>query len=81
MAGASRAVQLGLLRPGQRSPTSSTTPPKPPSWPPPARSGARTHNGLGMLIHQAAAAFTLWTGQPAPLDAMRQGALQAIAAR
>ena len=24
-----------------------------------------------MLLHQGAAAFTLWTGQPAPLDVMR----------
>jgi len=24
-----------------------------------------------MLVHQAAAAFTLWTGLPAPVDAMR----------
>ena len=23
-----------------------------------------------MLLHQGAAAFTLWTGQPAPLDVM-----------
>jgi shikimate dehydrogenase len=28
-------------------------------------------NGLPMLLHQGALAFTLWTGQPAPLDAMR----------
>jgi hypothetical protein len=24
-----------------------------------------------MLLHQGAAAFTLWTGRPAPLDIMR----------
>ncbi len=28
-------------------------------------------NGLSMLLHQGALAFTLWTGKPAPLDAMR----------
>ena len=33
--------------------------------------GLRTMNGLPMLLHQGAAAFTLWTGQPAPLAAMR----------
>lgn len=33
--------------------------------------GARPVDGLGMLLHQGAAAFTLWTGQPAPLEAMR----------
>ncbi|HLE43930.1 MAG TPA: shikimate dehydrogenase [Methylomirabilota bacterium] len=34
--------------------------------------GARTVDGLGMLLHQGAAAFELWTGRPAPLDAMRE---------
>ena len=33
--------------------------------------GLRCANGLSMLLHQAAQAFTLWTGQPAPLDVMR----------
>lgn len=32
--------------------------------------GVSAHNGLGMLIHQAARAFELWTSQPAPLEAM-----------
>lgn len=34
--------------------------------------GARTANGLGMLLHQGARAFTLWTGQAADVAAMRQ---------
>jgi shikimate dehydrogenase len=29
-------------------------------------------NGLGMLLHQGAEAFRLWTGQPAPLAVMRR---------
>jgi shikimate dehydrogenase len=33
--------------------------------------GCRTANGLGMLLYQGAAAFSLWTGRPAPLEAMR----------
>ena len=33
--------------------------------------GCRTANGTGMLLHQGAAAFTLWTGCAAPLEAMR----------
>ena len=33
--------------------------------------GARAEGGLAMLIHQAAAAFTLWTGVPAPVEVMR----------
>jgi shikimate dehydrogenase len=33
--------------------------------------GAATQNGLGMLIHQGAASFTIWTGLQADLAAMR----------
>jgi shikimate dehydrogenase len=34
------------------------------------RLGRRTLDGLGMLLHQGALAFTLWTGRAAPLAAM-----------
>lgn len=34
-------------------------------------SGAKTVNGLPMLLHQAAIQLELWTGRPAPIDAMR----------
>jgi len=34
--------------------------------------GAKWSDGLGMLLHQGAAAFTLWTGRDAPLEIMRQ---------
>jgi shikimate dehydrogenase len=43
--------------------------------------GATAINGLGMLLHQAARSFTQWTGQPAPLEAMRAAATAALAAR
>ncbi|WP_052890762.1 shikimate dehydrogenase [Thermogemmatispora carboxidivorans] len=33
--------------------------------------GMQASNGLPMLLHQGALAFTLWTGQPAPLEVMR----------
>ena len=39
--------------------------------------GARPVGGLGMLVHQAALAFELWTGVPAPLDVMRDAAQRA----
>jgi len=34
--------------------------------------GCRTANGLGMLLYQGAKALELWTGQPAPLEVMRE---------
>ena len=36
-----------------------------------AGAGATTSDGELMLLHQGAAAFTLWTGQAAPLDLMQ----------
>ena len=40
--------------------------------------GARTLNGLGMLVRQGAAAFTLWTGREAPFDVMNRAARRAL---
>lgn len=34
--------------------------------------GCRTLEGRSMLVHQGARAFELWTGRPAPTDAMRR---------
>ena len=36
--------------------------------------GIPAADGLSMLVHQAALAFTLWTGEPAPLDVMADAA-------
>lgn len=36
------------------------------------KAGARTANGLGMLLHQGAAAFEIWTGVKPPVDIMRK---------
>lgn len=33
--------------------------------------GAKTSNGLGMLLYQGAAAFELWTGQAMPIDVVK----------
>lgn len=43
--------------------------------------GARTVNGLEMLIHQAAEAFKLWTGLPMPLEPVRAAALNHLMKR
>jgi shikimate dehydrogenase len=40
--------------------------------------GCKTTNGLGMLLHQGARAFEIWTGKPAPLDVMRRALEQNI---
>ncbi|MBM3900876.1 MAG: shikimate dehydrogenase [Verrucomicrobia bacterium] len=42
------------------------------------RSGCRTANGLGMLLYQGAAALELWTGRPAPVDAMRSALVSEV---
>jgi len=39
---------------------------------------AKAINGLGMLLHQAAAAFEIWTGVSAPVDTMREALLGAL---
>ena len=43
--------------------------------------GAVTANGLGMLIHQAAHAFRLWTSEEPPLEAMSAAAVGELAVR
>jgi len=40
--------------------------------------GAIAVSGLGMLVHQAAHAFRLWTGEDPPLEAMSAAALAAL---
>ena len=34
--------------------------------------GCKTVNGLGMLVHQGAVAFEIWTGEKAPVETMRE---------
>jgi len=43
--------------------------------------GVPAFGGLGLLLHQAALSFELWTGQVAPLDTMSAAALGALAER
>ena len=40
--------------------------------------GAVAVNGLGMLIHQAALSFRLWTGEDPPLEVLSAAALRAL---
>ncbi len=40
--------------------------------------GAKVCSGLGMLVYQGALALTLWTGEEAPIEVMRQAAQAAL---
>ena len=42
--------------------------------------GARWADGLGMLLHQGAASFSLWTGREAPVKSMRDALQSAFSA-
>ncbi len=42
------------------------------------QAGAKTIDGLGMLVWQGALAFELWAGQKPPADLMRAAALEAL---
>jgi len=42
-----------------------------------SRHGAKTINGVGMLVYQAAAQFEHWTGLDAPIEVMRQAGFEA----
>ncbi len=43
--------------------------------------GAAAFGGVGLLLHQAALSFEMWTGQPPPLEVMSAAALAAISDR
>lgn len=40
--------------------------------------GCKTANGLGMLLYQGAKALEIWSGKPAPIDAMRKALHQHV---
>jgi shikimate dehydrogenase len=67
-------LPLGSLGPGQVVADVVYRPGGTPWLAAAAARGARTVDGLGMLLHQGAAAFAQWTGREPPLEAMR-GAL------
>jgi shikimate dehydrogenase len=67
-------VSPGLLHPGQVA-ADLVYAPRPTAWLREAASrGATTLDGLGMLVHQAAAQVALWTGEEPPVEAMWEAA-------
>jgi len=40
--------------------------------------GAHILGGLEMLVHQGAASFEIWTGRKAPIEVMRNAALDSL---
>ncbi len=86
MAGAGAGASTGAgewlvapaqLRPGQVA-VDLVYAPRPTAWLVlAADAGATTLDGLGMLVHQAAAQLALWTGEQPPLEAMWEAAAAA----
>ena len=63
-----------LLGPPQSSSTSCTTRSTPRCFGPPASAALAPSTASGMLVHQGALAFALWTGVDAPIEAMNAAA-------
>jgi shikimate dehydrogenase len=74
-------VDISRLSSGQLVVDLIYAPPQTPLLDGARRQGARAANGLGMLIHQAALQFRLWTGEDPPLEVMSAAALSALAHR
>ncbi|MFH1097145.1 MAG: shikimate dehydrogenase [Candidatus Desantisbacteria bacterium] len=69
-------IDPSLIRKGQIVYDIIYSPPETPLLQTAKNSGARAINGLGMLIHQGALAFEIWTGCPAPVEVMREAILR-----
>ncbi len=72
------AVHPELLRPGQLVVDLVPNPAVTPLLRAAMACGASAVGGLGMLVHQGALAFELWTGRPAPVEVMRVAAARAL---
>ncbi|MFN2608369.1 MAG: shikimate dehydrogenase [Acidimicrobiales bacterium] len=78
-AGPPTVVDPSCLGPGQLVVDLVYHPPLTPLLEAARDQGAAAVNGLGMLIHQAALAFRLWTGEDPPLAVMSAAALGELA--
>lgn len=66
------------FKPGATVVDLAYSPPHTPLMQAAEKAGADTHNGIGLLVNQAALQFELWTGRPAPLEVMSAAALAGI---
>lgn len=80
-AGDAPLLTESAFRPGQSVYDLVYTSPRTPILRTAETAGARVANGLGMLLHQGAASFRIWTGQDADLKAMRQALEDTLAKR
>ena len=74
-------VDADRLGPGQLVVDLVYDPPRTPLLDAARASGAAASNGLGMLLHQAALSFRLWTGEDSPLEAMSAALVAELARR
>lgn len=74
-AGESPLVEAGQIRPQATVVDLVYHPPSTPLVSSARERGVEAHNGLGMLIHQAALSFEIWTGLRPSLEAMSAAAL------
>ncbi len=72
------SFDLALLEPTAAVMDLVYNPPRTPLLKAARERGIRGINGLGMLIHQAALAFEIWTGEEAPVDVMREAAEETL---
>lgn len=70
--GESSVLAPELFRAGQMVYDLIYTAPETPVLRAAGSAGARTCNGLGMLLHQGALSLSLWTGREAPVSVMRR---------
>ncbi len=62
----------GKIPPGRTVVDIIYNPPETPLLKAARERGCKTVNGLGMLVHQGAMAFEIWTGKKAPVELMRR---------
>ncbi len=71
-AGALPEVDFATITPGMVVCDVIPNPPNTPFLRQAAARGAKTIDGLGMLVYQGAIAFTMWTGHEAPVEVMHK---------